>query len=463
MEAAGQAVASAITQRWTPRPVSVLCGPGNNGGDGFVVARILKGLGWPVRVGLFGAPDTMPDDARFHAARLPLDPEPLSLDLLNDVGLVVDALFGAGLSRPLSGSVLQLVHALTRSSVPVCAIDVPSGVDGATGGIMGAATPADITVTFFRKKPGHVLLPGRELCGDLTVADIGIPDDVLAALQTSTYQNDPDLWIDVFPWPRADQHKYQRGHVLIRGGLRMTGAARLAAMAAGRSGAGLVSVAVPHVTWPVYAASLVSAIVLPCDGTQEWCDTLSDPRRNVVVVGPGAGVSAQTRQDVLQALATQRAVLLDADGLTVFADTPDVLFQAIRGPCVLTPHSGEFRQLFDVQGSKLEQARSAAQRSGAVVILKGADTVIAAPDGRAVINANAPPELATGGTGDVLAGIVAGLIAQGMDTFLAAAAGVWMHGRAATCVGPGLVAEDLPLAIKGVLAELKSGPTNSGL
>lgn len=456
MQAAGKAVAAAVARRWSVRPVSILCGPGNNGGDGFVVARHLHAQGWPVRVGLLGTVSGLPEDARAHAEAWQGPVEPLSLDLLNGAGLVVDALFGAGLSRPLDGVALQLVERLEHGLVPICAVDIPSGIDGETGQARGLAVTADLTVTFFCRKPGHLLLPGRIHCGQTLVANIGISHSVLARLNVRTWQNDPDLWRHAFPWPQIDSHKYKRGHVLIRGGRELTGAGRLAAMAAARIGAGLVTVAAPHAAWPVYAGSLLSAMVVPCDTQQDWGGLLADQRCNVIVAGPGLGVSDAARAEVLAALHTERAVILDAGALTNFADDPDTLFDAIQGPCVLTPHEGEFRRLFNVTGSKPERARAAALKSGAVVVLKGPDTVIAAPDGRVVINDNAPPELATAGTGDVLAGMIAGLTAQGMGVFKAAATAVWMHGRVATLKGAGLLAEDLPDGLPAILRELRS-------
>src|SRR5690606_25949027 len=218
----------------------------------------------------------------------------------------------------------------------------------------------------------------------------------------------------------------------------------------------LVTVAAPAPVWPIYAASLTSVMVQPLDDASNLKDILADARKNVLVVGPGAGVSEATRQHVLAALGTGRAAVLDADAITSFGSAPQALFSAIKGPCVLTPHEGEYSRLFAGQGSQLERARQAARASGGVVLLKGADTVVAAPDGRAVINTNAPPTLATGGTGDVLTGIIAGLMAQGMTPFLAASAAAWMHGEAASQFGPGLIAEDLPEMLPRVLRRLKA-------
>ena len=456
MQAAGAAVAVAIGVRWTMQPVTVLCGPGKNGGDGFVAASHLQSAGWPVKLALLGSRKKLSGEAA-SAADLWQGPiEPFLPGCLDGAGIVVDAMFGAGLSRPLAGAALDLVEALKRRHIPVCAIDVPSGVDGSTGEVLGAAAPAELTVTFFRKKPGHLLYPGRGLCGDVVLADIGIHASVLKATTLSTWENGPDLWLESYPWPEPESYKYKRGEVLVLGGEAITGASRMTALAASRAGAGMVTVAAPAKVWSIYASSLMNAIVRSFDGPADFAAMLADIRRNVIAIGPGAGVDASTRAHVLAALATKRAVVLDADALTAFAEAPEQLFSAIKGPCVLTPHAGEFARLFHVDGDKLHRTRKAARQCGAVVILKGPDTVIAAPDGRAIINANAPPQLATGGTGDVLTGFVAGLLAQGMAPFEAAAAAVWLHGAAAAQFGLGLVAQDLPDALPAVLQRLKA-------
>jgi hydroxyethylthiazole kinase-like uncharacterized protein yjeF len=455
MEAAGRAVADAVLLRWPKAPVAVLCGPGNNGGDGFVAARHLAAAGSPVRLGLLGEPAKLTGDAAHAALLWKGAVEPLSPSLLDGAVVAVDAVFGAGLARPVEGAAATVVAALAASGIPSVAVDVPSGLDGATGEVRGIAARATITVTFFRKKPGHLLLPGRELCGTLVLADIGIPDAALDAIAPRTHENGPALWLDAFPWPGPKSHKYRRGEALVRGGAEMTGAGRLAARAAARMGAGLVSVAAPPSAWPIYAASLSGIIVRPVLVASEMAALLADPRRTAVLIGPGAGVGEATRDEVLAVLAARRAAVLDADALTSFADRPDELFAAIVGPTVLTPHEGEFRRLFgDLDGGKLDRARAAAARSRAVVLLKGADTVVAAPDGRAIVNANAPAWLATGGSGDVLAGMITGLVAQGLDPFRAAACAAWLHGEAGRQVGPGLVAEDLVEALPRVLRRL---------
>ena len=463
MDNAGRAVAREIARRWSRRPVLVACGPGNNGGDGYVAARYLADWGWPVTVAsLEGRMPSEQTDAAHHAALWRQPVVRLSSALLDTVreGLVIDALFGAGLARPPSGDAAAFIQALNDSDIPVCAVDLPSGVNGEDGAVLGAALQAQLTITFFRKKPGHVLFPGRALCGPTAVAQIGIPDTVLPDLAGYTAENSPDVWSATFPWPQLAGHKYSRGHALVVGGNRMTGAARLAARAAARAGAGLVTLAAPGPAWPVYATALESIMVEGFCDEYSFESLLADTRKNVFVVGPGLGVSEVTQNQTLQILAKQRACVLDADAISSFSGQPERLFAALSEMSVLTPHEGEFARVFNVSGSKLERARRAARMSGAVVLLKGPDTVIAHPDGRAIVNTNAPPDLATGGAGDVLAGMIAGLMAQGMPPFNAACAACWLHGEAARQHGPGLVADDLIHLIPAALKVLRRVPVN---
>jgi ADP-dependent NAD(P)H-hydrate dehydratase / NAD(P)H-hydrate epimerase len=453
MQNAGSAVAGEMTRRWSARRVAVLCGPGNNGGDGFVVACALADAGWPVRLGLRGEIAQLRGDAAHHAARWTGPVEPLDTGILDTAELLVDALFGAGLSRPLDADVARVLETAAERRIPMVAVDVPSGVMGDTGESLGAVR-AELTVTFTRKKPAHLLLPGRGLCGTTVLADIGTPASVLERIDIDTWENDPAIWRHRLPQLEVSGNKYGRGHALLVGGYPTTGAARMAARAAARMGAGLTTIAVPERGLDVYAAALTSIMVRPLASAEDLSRMLNDPRFTAYLIGPGAGIGAETRGRALAMLAAGRPLLLDADAITVFAHDPQTLFQAIRGPCVLTPHDGEFARLFDPSGDKLTRARRAARESGALIVLKGADTVIAAPDGRAIVNANAPPTLATGGSGDVLGGMILGLLTQGMDAFAAAAAAVWMHGAAAQDFGPGLLAEDLPDLLPGVLRRL---------
>jgi hydroxyethylthiazole kinase-like uncharacterized protein yjeF len=465
MENAGRAVArEARNLLGAGRRVVVLCGPGNNGGDGFVAARYLGEGGAEVHVALLGERAALKGDAAVMAQRWGGDVAPLSPVAIKGADVVVDAIFGAGLTRPMSGVAAEVVEALNASAVPVLAVDVPSGLDGSTGQALGPVVEATRTVTFFRRKPGHLLMPGRALCGPVVVDDIGIPDRVLVDIGVQAWANAPALWSTEFPWPRLDGHKYSRGHALVVSGpVAHTGAARLGARGALRVGAGLVTVASPLDAIAVNAAQLTAIMLTAFDGAAGLGRILEDKRKNAVLLGPALGVGPPTRQLVGAALASGAATVLDADALTSFAETPDALFAAVVSdaarPVVMTPHDGEFARLFpgSAAGCKLARARAAARRSGAVVVLKGPDTVVAAPDGRAAINDSAPPWLATAGAGDVLGGFVVGLLAQGMPAFAAACAAVWLHGSAAAAFGPGLIAEDLPETLPKVLRAL-SGP-----
>ena len=482
MEAAGQAVARAIMQRWAPRPVCVLCGPGNNGGDGWVVAQRLQSCGWPVTVVSLVPRSSLQGDAAVvsHQWSGPVT----VLDAENHLqqgaeawtgfqaggGLVVDALFGAGLSRTLDAPVAGMLQQARMHACAMVAVDVPSGVWGDSGEV-GGAPRCDLTVTFFRMKPAHVLMPSRGYCGEVVVADIGIQPDAVPEGVVQAWDNHPDLWRHCWPALGETGHKYDRGHAVVWGGARMPGAARLSARAAARIGAGLTTLCVPLAAWPVHAAALDSIMVhgVPDDDADAMAEgltcLLNDARHRAVLVGPGAGAGLGmpgVRALVASALRSQRQVVLDADALTAWHDAPDMLAQAIQQwparEVVLTPHDGEFARLWGPirmgDGGRLHRARWAARQMGAVVVLKGPDTVVAAPDGRACVNRHASPTLATAGAGDVLAGLVVGLLAQGMPAWEAAAAAVWVHGDAALRLGRGLVADDLHGMVPAVLQAL---------
>ncbi|HVY59343.1 MAG TPA: NAD(P)H-hydrate dehydratase [Xanthobacteraceae bacterium] len=466
MESAGRAVADAVAARHRlGARVAVVAGPGNNGGDGFVAARILAERGYRTEVLTVGDPARLKGDAAQAAGRWNGPTRGAAPEHLAGADVIIDALFGAGLDRPVEGLARSMIEAMNRAGVPIVAVDLASGINGTTGAVMGVAAKADDTVTFFRRKTGHLLLPGRLHMGRVRVADIGIKPDVLEAIRPRTFLNRPELWGGRFPLPRIEGHKYTRGHaVVVSGGTSTTGAARLAARAALRAGAGLVTIASPREALAVQAAANLAVMVRPVDGAEQLSAFLADRRFNAVVLGPGGGVGEAMRAQVGAALAGERAVVLDADALTSFSENPQHLFSAVgqrrTGAVVLTPHEGEFGRLFAHApeparaGSKLERARAAAQLSGAVVVIKGPDTVVADPDGRATISDNAPPWLATAGAGDVLSGFVAGLLAQGMPGFEAAAAAVWIHGETGQETGAGLISEDLPEAIPKVYARL---------
>ncbi|MFZ5734142.1 MAG: NAD(P)H-hydrate dehydratase [Pseudomonadota bacterium] len=467
MKNAGRAVA-AIARRMAGSDggrVVIAAGPGNNGGDGFVAATVLAANGVPTSVVLLGDVGALKGDAALAVQAWQGPVRTPHEGMFSGCSLIVDALFGAGLSREVDGEARALIEAMNASGVPVLAVDLPSGINGDTGAVMGAAVQAAETVTFFRKKPAHLLLPGRRHCGCVHVSDIGIDPDVLGDIKPLTFENAPSMWRGAFPRPEIGGHKYSRGHaVVVSGAIASTGAARLAARGALRAGAGLVTVASPSDALAVNAAALTAIMVREVPDADAFAAMLDDRRIGACVIGPGGGVGEATAAMALAAVRAERGVVLDADALTSFSAAPDRLFLELkfhmRAKVILTPHEGEFRRLFRMIGSKnldhskLALARLAATRANAIVLFKGADTVVAAPDGRATISANAPPWLATAGSGDVLAGFIAGLLAQGVDAFEAASIGVWLHGEAATEFGPGLIAEDLPEALPAVLRRL---------
>lgn len=468
MGRAGAAVASVVLARHPAAPtVDVLCGPGNNGGDGYVAAKLLREAGVPVRLWALGKPRPG-TDAAIAAMECPVKAQPLERFSPMPGAVVIDALFGAGLSKAIAGDAAEAIEKCKAAGVPVIAVDLPSGVSGDSGKVLGAAFAAEATVTFFRKKPGHLLQPGRALCGETIVADIGIGPQVLDAIRPACFENGPVLWAEHFPRPATDTHKYARGHVgVFSGGPSSTGAARLSARAAARAGAGAVTLLSPGSAILVNAAHLISIVLRQADTPDEVAGWLKERKPGALVFGPGAGLKDSVGEFALELLGAAagivRHVVFDADALTHLSRRRAAFFRAFRrrnAPhIVLTPHEGEFARVFpelakDAGLSKVERARRAAALAGATVILKGPDTVIASPEGRAAINANAAPWLATAGSGDVLAGIAAGLLAQGMPPFEAACAAVWLHAEAGSRFGPGLIAEDLPELLPPLLGEL---------
>ena len=476
MQSAGQAVFQECIRLWPDAlRIAVLCGHGNNGGDGYAVARLYRQSGRKVYC-FFDLP---PHD--YTDVRQALDDyraeggdtlllskfDPLQFDL------IIDAFYGAGLARDVTGAIADCIDVLNQSGKPVCAIDLPSGVSGLAGQVMGSAVQALHTVTFFRKKPGHLLQPGRVFCGEVHVCDIGIEATVLSTISVSLYENRPELWCDVLPIVQINAHKFTRGHVgVFSGEMLSTGAARLSAAAAARSGAGLVTMIAPHDALPVHVAHLTSTMLHALGETTDILRFIRARKVKAAVLGPAFGDLPKARDLVCTLLADSAAetalkcLVVDADGITAFNDQPQLLFSAAeQSDCavVLTPHEGEFQRLFGGQvvsaASKVEKARQAAKLSHCIVIYKGPDTVIAAPDGRAAINSNGNALLATAGSGDVLTGIVAGLAAQGMPAFEAACAAVWIHAETANCFAEtapvGMIAEDMPELILKVWAKLE--------
>lgn len=453
MQTAGRAIATEVQEHYAQGNVLVLCGTGNNGGDGYVAAEALRQEGWPVTLVALG--DAKTDEAKKAASLWQGDVKSFSLVLLDSTDVVIDALFGTGLSRPLDREAARIVEAVNESDIPVVAADIPSGVHGDSGEVSGAAIKADITVTFGWKKLGHALMPGLEYSGDVILADTGMHEDALAEIKPKAFENHPDLWRDHMPCYKRSGHKYNRGHSLIMGAAEMTGAARLAARAAQRIGAGLVSLGVPSDAWGVYASSCESIMVKRCDSPQFLKNLLNDSRIDSIGIGMGFGTESDRIDYIREILAQNLPSVLDADALTALvADSNH--FEEILGPnCVLTPHEGEFKRIFgpftEKMWGKVAKTAHMARRFRCVVLLKGADTVICGPEGQVCVSSNAPPWLATAGSGDVLAGMISGLLSGGMPPFEAACAAVYYHSEAAHILGPYLIAEDLIEVLPEVL------------
>lgn len=447
MQRAGEAVAEFVHAHWPEGQIQVLCGPGGNGGDGFIAAAKLAKLWRKVEVFCAVPVAELKGDVAKAAALWDGKVGTLEDAVAAPHELVLDALFGAGFSRPLEGTAAALAVRPAR----VISVDVPSGIDGLTAKPLGPCFRAEGTLTFAALRPAHVLLPAAGFCGAVMVADIGVP------VQTRVMENSPLLWAAKLPQPGEGDYKHRRGHLkVVSGAMSSTGAARLAARAGLRAGAGLVTMLSPPSAMMANAAHLTAIMLSSVDGAEELLDAAE--KASVVVIGPAAGVTPQTRQNVAAVLKSAARAVLDADALTVFADNPAALFAMLRAADVMTPHTGEFERLFgdllESAPNKIEAARMAAAKAGCVVIVKGADTVIAAPSGHVVVNTHATRWLATAGSGDVLAGILAGFMTQGVDTFLAASMATWIHGEAGRRVGAGLIAEDLEQQLPDILSAL---------
>jgi hydroxyethylthiazole kinase-like uncharacterized protein yjeF len=441
MEKAGEEVAYEILTNFSPCSVVVVCGPGKNGGDGKVAARLLQEAGWFVKA--------------LHFNNLPSHEDLRSL--FGEIDLIVDGLFGTGLTRSLEGEFKTLVDLMNESGKPIVAIDIPSGIDSNSGTCFGASIKANMTVTFLRAKPGHILIPGRLHTGQLFVKDIGIPDQLLPPI--THYLNTPSLWNHLITEPSPYGHKYSRGACLVVGDGCMPGAIRLATYAARRVGAGLVRLMCKSEEYPIYASSAWGEIVTPIATAKEYLEWATDKRFKALLWGPGAFPKESTLDQALLLLSTKKPCVLDGGALSSFEGNAQLLSTHLHPNVILTPHEGEFIRLFPHHAflnNKADKARNAAIEIGAVVVLKGFDTIIASPSGKVIINANAPATLATAGTGDVLAGMMAGLLAQGLEPFYAAAAAVWMHGEAASRRGLGLIAEDIIDEIPAVLQYLSA-------
>ena len=447
MQRAGNAVAEFVHAKWPEGRIQVLCGPGGNGGDGFIAAAKLAKLWREVEVFCLVDKEALTGDAAKAAAEWDGEIKPLDAALEAPHDIVLDALFGGGLSRPLDGITAKLAERGGR----VVSIDVPSGIDGESAKRLGPCFRAEGTITFAALRPAHVLLPGAAYCGGVFVADIGVP------VQTHLLENSPLLWGRNLPQPGQGSHKHARGHLaVVSGNAASTGAARLAGRAGLRAGAGLVTLLSPPDAVAVNASHLTAIMLKEVANAEQLRETIESA--STVILGPAAGINTGTRKNVECLLSTDAKAVLDADALTVFADDQDALYKQLRTDDLITPHIGEFKRIFgdllDTEVNKVEATRKAAQMAGCVVLLKGPDTVIAKPDGMAIVNTHATRWLATAGSGDVLAGIAGGLMAQGVDTFTAAAMASWLHGEAGRRVGAGLISEDLEAQLPDILSAL---------
>ena len=447
MQRAGDAVAEFVHANWPEGSIQVLCGPGGNGGDGFVAAAKLSKLWRDVKVYCMVPVTELTGDAAKAAALWDAEVGTLEEALEAPHDLVLDGLFGGGLTRPLDGIAAQLAQRGGR----VVSIDVPSGICGLKAKPLGPCFVAEGTITFAALRPAHVLRPGSAYCGNVQVADIGVP------VQTRLMENSPMLWLRLLPQPGMADHKHSRGHLkVLSGGISSTGAARLAVRAGLRIGAGLATLLTPPSALMVNAAQLTAVMVKPVDGAEELSEAIQTA--SVVIAGPGAGITPATRANVEAILNGPGRAVLDADALTVFESQQDQLFRRLRPTDLLTPHIGEFNRLFgdllETATNKVEAVRQASEKAGCTVLLKGPDTVIAQPDGGAVVNIHATRWLATAGSGDVLAGFAGGLMAQGIDTLVAASMAAWIHGEAGRRVGAGLISEDLERQVPDILSAL---------
>jgi len=462
MEAAGRAVADIIVDYvGTPLEVGgeiiVLCGPGNNGGDGYVVARHLDEWGYPVRV-VADLGISLKGDAKIASKRWRGPCDSAGEKPLKGASVIIDSIFGTGLSKPVEGVFADMINEANDLDAFKLAVDLPSGLNALTGSPMGACFCADATVTFFHRKVGQIVAPGRFYCGGadhIHVADIGISDAAIEEITLQHFSNEPGLWSHAYPFQGPASHKYDRGHLLVLGGKEPTlGASRLASMAALRAGAGLVTLAASSETYSIQAGALDDVMVRRFDSAFGFIGIMSDPKIGTVLLGPGAGVGEKTAELVMQATLKGRNMVLDADALTSLVGRLDVLSNVTGCDIVLTPHEGEFARLFpelDYQTDRVSAARCASKLSGCTVVLKGVSTVVAGTDGRVSVACNAPSWLSVGGTGDVLSGIIGSLLAQGMPAFEAASAAVWLHGEAGMRAGRGMIASDLLKQIANVL------------
>ena len=465
MESAGNSISIEIRKRWTKSRILIICGPGNNGGDGFVVARLMRKLGWPVKVILYGEEKKLTGDIAVNANRWKESGgniDTLDTDLIIWSDIIVDALFGTGLSRRLDNRINYFFSEININNKICVAVDIPSGISGNTGNALDNSNypfndnilKCDLTVTFFRPKIGHLLLPAKDYCGELVVTDIGIPEDIIGNIDTKILINHPSEIDKIFP--SIMDHKYNRGYLAVFGG-NMPGAAKLASISALRIGSGLVSIFAENEMRDFYISEYPELIF---NDLSLWEKQIDDSKINALVLGPGYEKAPETVDLVLNALKKELPIVLDAGAITSFSGKADLLISSISesdSDVVLTPHMGEFSNVFGINlnyNSKIDIALDLAKKTNSTLVLKGNDTIIVNYKEDVFISNNAPPWLATAGSGDVLAGMIGGLLAQGMDGLSAARNAVWIHGEVAKLAGKGMIASDLIFHLTKFIAGL---------
>ena len=458
MQKAGVQVFKFINNRFkNKRSIIVLCGPGNNGGDGFVVARHLMDYGYPVKVYIFTGVDNYKGDALTALKEYKGELKKINLFKLQKNALIVDAIFGIGLKRNIKGILSKVFRKINQSKNPVVSVDIPSGVCSNTGEVLGNAIKADFTIAFHRKKIGHILGFGKQFSGRLKVADIGFAK---RRAKTRCYENSPDLWVKYFPWKKSFGHKYSRGRVIIYGGQKeFTGATILSAQAALRTGTGSVKIVCSKDTLPIYSVKFPSVLKTEINSIFQLENFLKKEKITSFLIGPGSGSNKKIKEITKLILKKVKYVVLDADALTCFQDDLKTLYSLLDKNKIITPHSGEFHKIFPnikKNLNNIDKAISAVKLIKSNIILKGSSTVIVSHNRRIVINDHASSELAVIGSGDVLSGLVVSLIGQKkINPFLAGCAATWLHGDIAKHYGKGLIAEDLVHGMSGALKRLK--------
>lgn len=453
IERAGRGIAEFIANRFDRRPVVFLCGPGSNGSDGFIAANILDRAGWNVRV-YCSKPVVMMEGVTAQAAKMWTgDIEMLSEIVLDDDYIVVDAVLGSGLNRALPSEITETFNAVRQEDVTVVAVDVPTGLRSDLT-VDPNTLKANYTITTTRPRIEHVLQPGAQYCGRIHVIDIGINPTTFAGMDVSAHLNSPELWSHYWRVPDSHTHKYIRGHVGILGGSELIGASRLAVSGAMRSGAGLGTIVTTKEAAKVYQAVVAPEVMVRgFDNAKEAADKMQERHVSVCLIGPGADESLSMEDLARECAEHDMQVVLDGDAL---GNVP------LEYATVITPHDGEFARMFpdlvDIP-NKLDRAKKAAAKANCIVVLKGMDTIIASPDGRAYVNNKASPWLSTAGSGDVLAGSVAGCLAQKLPPFEAACSAVWIHGTASLKLSPGMVASELPIAMARTLTDIYKIPS----